>query len=162
MPRVVQRGPVPPEILALSAFDPPSYADLFVAVLPEPMDATPEQLARAAIEGAPAPGRFMAWRLLCGLRLSPPAPGVIGGWRIEARGPTWVRVATRSPLMSANMVFTLDDSRACFATFIRYDQPAAAITWGATVSRVHRRVASSFLAGGLNRLRRQQRASERS
>lgn len=162
MPRVEQRDPVPPEIVALSAFDPPSYADLFVADLPEPMDATPEQLARAAIEGAPASGRFMAWRLLCGLRLAAPAPDVIGGWRIEAQGPTWVRVATRSPLMSANMVFTLEDSRACFATFIRYEQPVAALTWGATVSRVHRRVAPGFLVGGLSRLRRQRRATERS
>lgn len=162
MPRVVQEKVVPGLVLSLSGFDRTDYADLFVASLEQPLPATAEHLARAAIEGASAAGRVMAWRIACRLRLAPPGPGVIGGWRIDGRGPGWIRVATRSPVMSAAMVFTLEESRASFATFIRYDRPVAALTWGATVSRGHRAVAPGFLGAAVGRLQQEQRTHERS
>ena len=150
----VRQRDVPEAILALSTLDPPDYVDLFVATTAEAARTSPEEWARAAMEGAPALGRFVAWRVFCALDLhEQPSPGHIAGWRIDGRGDHWIRMEARSWFMTAQIVFTIDESRVWFATLIRYDRPIAAWIWG-TVANVHRAVAPGFLAGAVRRVER--------
>ena len=69
MPTAVQVHDVPEAIRSLSTFDRPDYVDLFVASAEDASGTSTERWARAAMEGAPAIGRFLAWRVCCGLRL---------------------------------------------------------------------------------------------
>jgi hypothetical protein len=145
---------VPHAILSLSTMDPPDYVDLFVATAPEATRTPPEAWARIAMDGAPALGRFVAWRVLCGLRLhAQPSPDHVAGWKITGRGEHWIRTEARSRLMTAHIVFATEESRVSFATFIRYDRPIAAWTWG-VVSVIHRTVAPGFLRGAVKRVNR--------
>ena len=129
------------------------YIDLFVAGT-HTFGASAEDWARAAVEGAPAAGRFLAWRVACALRLEREGlPGTIGGWRVVDRGEEWIRVEARSWFMTANMVFRVERERVLFATIVRYDHPAGRAIWGG-VSTVHRRVAPDFLRGAVVRMRR--------
>jgi len=147
---VVQVHDVPTSIRSLG--EPHDYVDLFVATVPGAMAASPEEWARATMEGASAVGRFMAWRMVCGLQLhSDPSPDHIAGWRIADRGHDWIRVVARSWFMSAQIVFQIDKESLSFATFVRYDRRIAAAIWG-SASNVHRAVAPDFLASGVRRL----------
>jgi hypothetical protein len=147
---VVQARHVPDEIRGLAA--PHDYVDLFVADATAGA-ATAEQLARAAINGASPVGRFLAWRLVCGLRL-PPSPKRIAGWQIAARGDDWIRLAAASPYLSAQMVFMVEPERMSFATFVRYDRAIGRVIWSAA-SAIHRAAAPGFLRGGVDRIRDQ-------
>lgn len=149
---VVQAHDVPAEIRALA--EPHDYVDLFVASATAGAT-TPDQLARAAIEGASPVGRFLAWRVVCGLRLES-APERIEGWRIAGRGDDWIRLTATSPYMSAQMVFKVEPERMSFATFVRYDRPIGGGIWSAA-SVIHRAAAPGFLRGGVTALRREVR-----
>ena len=145
---------MPEAIRRLSTFDPPDYVDLFVAPADDATSTSPERWARAAMEGAPALGRFLAWEVGCGFRLEhTPAPDRIAGSKVTGCGDDWIRTEARSWFMTGQMVFRIEPTRVWFATFIRYDRPIAALLWGA-LSAVHRRVAPGFLAGAVRRVAR--------
>jgi hypothetical protein len=151
---VVQRRNVPETIRALGSLAKLDYVDLFVATTSEATDASPEQWARAAMERASPAGRFIAWRLLCGLHLEPRrSPEYVAGWKIADRGDNWIRVEASSSFMSARMVFLIDERRASFATFVRYDRPIGALIWGC-VSVIHRAIAPDFLRAAVKRVER--------
>jgi hypothetical protein len=148
---VRRRHDVPQSIRALSTMSPPSYVDLFVADVADATSHSPEQWARAAVEGASEAGRFLAWRAALGLRLSD-APDRIGGWRVGERGDGWIRVEAESWFLTAHMVFVVEPGLVSLATFVRYDRRLGALVWP-PVSAVHRSVAPGFLAGAVHRLR---------
>src|SRR6266566_5833646 len=122
----------------------PPPQDLRTAGQP-PTDKTPEQWARATVEGVHPWARFVAWRVLCGLRLEPrPSPDYLAGWRIADRGDGWIRMEASSWFMTAQIVFHVDEGHVSFATFVRYDKPMAALVWPA-VSIIHRRAVPELL-----------------
>lgn len=143
---------VPDAVRALA--EPHDYVDLFVAAARGASETTPEQWARATMEGAPAAGRFLAWQVICGLHLQP-GPDRIAGWRITGRGVDWIRVAADGRFMSAQIVFRVEATRVAFATFVHYDRQIAAPIWGAA-SVIHRTAAPNFLRGGVRRVARAQ------
>lgn len=154
----VQQREVPEAIRALSTMAPPDYVDLFTATAGRADDTSPEQWARAAMEGAPPAGRFLAWQALLGLRLDlTPSPARVGGWTIADRGDGWIRMEARSWFMTAHIVFRIEPAQVSFATFVRYDRRIAAVVW-TPVSAIHRRVAPGFLAGAVRRIDRSRRA----
>lgn len=125
------------------------YVDLFVADVPHARERTAEQWARATMEGASAVGRFLAWQTLLALRLDhSPSPDRIAGWRIAHRGEGWIRVEASSWHTEASMVFSIEEERVLFATFLRYRKPPAALIWGG-LSAVHRAAAPGFLRNGV-------------
>lgn len=138
------------------------YVDLYTTHI-APTHTSAEQLARAAYEGASAWGRFLAWRVFLGLRLDPHpwmpptvprgAPDHLAGWTIVDRGATWIRIQASSWFMTAFCVFEVDQGRASFATFVRYDRWAARLVW-TPVSIIHRRLAPDVLRAGVKRLER--------
>jgi hypothetical protein len=157
VPTAVQEHDVPEAIRSLGTFDPPDYVDLFVAPADDATSTSPEGWARAAMEGAPAVGRFLAWEVGCGFRLERTAAADrVAGWRIVGRGDDWIRTEARSWFMTAQIVFRIEPARVSFATFVRYDRAIAALVWG-TLSAVHRRVAPDFLGGAVRRVARARR-----
>jgi len=95
-----------------------------------------------------------AIRSLSGLRLeSRPSPEHLAGWKIADRGDDWIRMEARSWFMTAHIVFHVDEGRVSFATFIRYDQPMAALVWP-LVSIIHRRAVPDLLRYAVKRINR--------
>jgi hypothetical protein len=155
----VQEHCVPEAIRSLTTFEPLDYVDLFVAPAEDAMGTSAEEWARAAIEGAPAVGRFLAWQVCCALRLQhAPSSDRIAGWSIAGRGSDWIRLEAESWFMTAQMVFRVERGRVSFATFIRYDRPIAALIWG-MASIAHRQVAPGFVHGAVRRVARMRRAT---
>jgi hypothetical protein len=153
-PAVTQQHDVPDAIRSLSSFEGPYYVDLFTATTRGPADKTPEQWVRTAIEGAPPIGRFLAWQIVCGLRLErQPSPDHVGGWKITDRGDNWIRLEASGWFMSAQIVFKVDEGKVSFATFVGYDRPLAAIAWP-SIARIHRAVAPDFLRRAVRRIER--------
>lgn len=139
-----------------------NYVDLYTAPI-KAVHASAEQLARAAFEESSAWGRFLAWRVFLGLGLEPRpwmpptvprgAPDYLAGWKIVDRGDTWIRIQASSWFMTAFCVFEIDEGRASFATFVRYDRPVGRLVW-TPVSAIHRRLALDVLRAGVRRLER--------
>ena len=104
-------------------------------------DRSPEQWARAAWEGAPAPLRWFmlaGWRLVLGLRLGPrPSRDHILGWHIVERDAGSVACQLRSGFLSARNTFRKADGMLRWSTFVTYDRPIARVIWP-PVSVIHR------------------------
>ena len=102
---------------------------------------TPEQWARAAWEGAPAPLRWFmlaGWRFVLGLRLGPrPSPDHILGRRIIDRRHDETVCQLRSSFLEAYNAFRLVDGRLVWSTFVIYERPIASVIWP-PVSLLHR------------------------
>jgi hypothetical protein len=149
----VRQRTIPAAIRALDTL-PSDYADVFTATTSEAADTSPERWARVALEGASPAGRFIAWRVLLGLRLEPrPSPDYVAGWKIAGRGDGWIRLEASSWFMTANIVFQVDDGHVSFATLIRYDRRIAALVW-TPVSAVHRQLAPDVLRHAVRRINR--------
>lgn len=156
----VQVHAVPEGVRLLCPFE-ADYVDMFAVDAAQARRTPPEQWARAIMEGAPAAGRFLAWRLLCSLRLRQgQSPDHVAGWSIADRGATWIRMEASSWFITASIVFALEDETILFATFVRYDRLVGALVW-TPVSVVHRRVAPAFLGGGVRRVERARRSAAR-
>jgi hypothetical protein len=100
VPTVVQQRNVPDAIRSLSTLESPDYVHVFT-VASAVTDKSPEQWARATVEGLSPWGRLVAWRVLCGLRLeSRPSPEHLAGdhyHRVCPCGHRWVeRVASNT------------------------------------------------------------------
>jgi hypothetical protein len=128
-PAVVQRD-APAAIRALSPIAEPDYLDLFVLTADGVADRSAEQWARAAFETVAGRTGQAVWRGIVGLRLSHrPAPDRVAGWRIAERGDRWVRLAARGWMLTAHVIFHVEDDRLSVATVIRYDRRIAAALW---------------------------------
>ena len=130
MPTVFQQPNVPKTIRSLSTLDSPDYVDLFTVTTDGAAGRSPEQWARAGIEDAAGLAGQFVWRVLCGLRLRRrPSPDYVGGWKIADRGDNWIRLEAASWFMTAHIVVQVEVGQLSLATFIRYDQPMAALVW---------------------------------
>lgn len=153
VPIVVQQHNVPEAICALDALA-SDYVDVFTATASTATNTSPERWARAALEGASPMGRFIAWRVLLGLRLEPrPSSDYVAGWEIVDRGEGWIRIEASSWFMTANIVFQVGAGEVSFATFIRYDRRVAALVW-TPVSIIHRQLAPDVLRHAVMRIDR--------
>jgi hypothetical protein len=149
---VFQQRTVPDTIRVLSALERIDYVDLFTATAPDAKDRSPEQWARAAMEGASAAGRFIAWQVILGLRLERrPSPDHVAGWKIADRGDGWIRFEASSWFLTARIVCRVEDGHVSVATFLRYDRPVAALVWPA-LSGFHRRAMPGLLRHAVRRL----------
>jgi hypothetical protein len=136
---------IPEAIWAVGKLANADYVDLFTATATNVAVTSPEGWARAAFEKAPRVARFVAWRVILGLRLaSTPSPNDVAGWKIAERGDGWIRIEARSWFMTAHCVFHVDDRRVAFATFVRYDRRIGGLVWR-PVSAVHRKAAVGVL-----------------
>lgn len=94
---------------------------------------SPEQWARAAWEGAPAPLRWLmvaGWRLVLGFRPGPQhSPDHILGWRIIDRGPDEIVCQLRSRFLNAHNMFRKVNGTLVWSTFVTYERPIARAIW---------------------------------
>jgi hypothetical protein len=154
VPPVAWQRDVPESIRSLVGLTSPDYVDLFTARTNEASEKSAEDWARVALEEAPDHLRLavvLAQRLVLGLRLGPRrSPDYILGWKIADRGDRWVRTEAASWMMTASLVFKVDEAELSVATSVRYDRRMAALVWP-PISIVHRKV-------GLALMRRAQRA----
>jgi hypothetical protein len=137
---------IPQAIRSLDTFDRPDYADVFTVTTRGARDKSPEQWARAVLEGTPL-GRSARsfWRLL-GLRLGPrDSADHVQGWRIAGRGDDWMRVETASWFMTGHAVVRVDEGHVSVALFLRFDRPVAALVW-LPVGVMHRRGVPAMLS----------------
>ncbi|WP_050997227.1 MULTISPECIES: DUF2867 domain-containing protein [Frankia] len=92
---------------------------------------------RAVLEGAPAPVRWFlraGWRFVLGLRLGPvSSPRHVLGWPIVAREPDVVRLATDSPLVSAELVLRVRPAAISLTTSVTFTRRAARLLWAAAL-----------------------------
>ena len=142
---------VPEPMRSLHALDRVDYVDDSTLHTPAATDWSPEQWARAVLEGGPSVRRygFIPWRVLLGLRLGPSyTPGYMHGWRITGRGDDWIRVEASSWLMTCNAVTLVADGAVSVALFVRYDHPLTPLWWGRMLSGVHRRLMPGLLHEG--------------
>lgn len=123
-------GPVPESIRDLTTLRDPDYWDLFTIGTRGLSIGSAEEWARALVEGAAGLGGQFVYRVLLGLRLAwRSSPEHVGGWKIERRGETWVRVEASSWLLTAQVIVQVDDDRVSVATLIHELRPVAALVW---------------------------------
>src|SRR5207247_446134 len=119
VPAVTWQRDVPEPIRSLGGLANPDYLDLFTATTNEESVRTAEDWARAVLEEVPYHSRlavFVAQRVLLGLRLGPRrSPDYIHRWKIAARGEDWVRIEAASWMMSAALVFKVDEGQLSLA-----------------------------------------------
>ena len=153
MPTVSQQRNVPAAIRSRSTLASPDYVDLFTVTTDAAAGGSPEQWARAGLEDAAGLAGQFVWRVLCGLRLEQwPSPDYVAGWKIADRGDSWIRLEATSWFMTAQLVVHVDDGQLSMATFIRYDQPVAALVWP-PLSAGHRFAMPGLLRGTVRAMR---------
>jgi hypothetical protein len=149
MPPVAWQRDVPESMRPLGGLANPDYLDLFTATTDEASERPAEDWARIVLErvmpGYLRLGVFVAQRLLLGLRLGPRrSPDYIAGWKIADRGDSWVRIEAASWMMTASLVFKVDEAQLSWASFARYDRRVAALVWPPG-SIVHRKVGLALM-----------------
>jgi Protein of unknown function (DUF2867) len=144
----VRQIALPPDARARSTLPHVDYADAFVVDTDGAPDRTPEEWARAILEGAPAATRRVltsGW-LALGLRVgaAPPGESVLG-WEVRRSTADHLLLGARSHAgMPAELLFERRDKTLLFATLVRYENPAVRALW-AGVMPVHLRVVRSLL-----------------
>lgn len=134
---------VPESVRALSALPEIDYADLFT--IATNVSRTPEQWARRMFGDVPSIGERVIWRGFLGLRLSRErSPETVAGWRIADRGEDWIRLATESWFLSANLVVVATGGHVSLATFLHYDRFPGHVVWP-PLSAVHRALVPDLL-----------------
>src|SRR4051812_42558896 len=100
---VVGVGGLPEALRAADTFERIDYVDHCTVDVAGASERTPEEWARAVLEGTPLGKRARTfWRVL-GLRLGPPgSPDHVQGWRIADRGPDWIRAETSAWFATAH------------------------------------------------------------
>lgn len=150
---------IPDEIRALAPPDGYDYVDLFVLTTTGAAEHSAETWARTALEDSPRIGRFLAWEMLCQLRLDVRrSPEQLAGWKVTERGDDSITMDAAGWFMAARMVFHVVGERVSFATFVRYERGIGA-RWWPQVATVHRKVAPRMLRAAGSRIRRAGRAS---
>jgi hypothetical protein len=136
-----------------TGFDGYDYFDLWAATTPEAMSRTPEDWARATMEGSNRAGRFLAWQTVLSLQLGK-GQDTIAGWRIIERTDHSIVAEARSWFMTAHAVFHVSPGQVWYGVFVRYDRSIGRLLWGATMAAAHRALAPGFLAAGVHRANR--------
>jgi hypothetical protein len=141
---------IPEAIRSLDTLAHPDYADLFTVSTSGATDRSPEEWARAVLEGtALGESARSLWRLL-GLRLGPrDSADHVQGWKIADRGDTWIRLQTASWFMTAHAVVQVEDGHVSVALFLRFDRAIAVLVW-VPVGVMHRRGVPTMLRQALN------------
>lgn len=153
-PIVVERHDSPAEVRALTTLRKVDYTDLFTVSAPGARERTAEEWGRIALEGASPSGRFIAWQVLCGLRLdTEPSPNRVAGWRIAGKGDDWLRLEAASWFMTVHAVVHVEDEQVSIGLFIHYDRAAGGLIWP-PLSVVHRRLMPGLLRGAVIRMSR--------
>jgi hypothetical protein len=156
-PTVEQARTAPDAIRSLTTMTSPDYVDLFTVTAPGASDGSAEQWARSALERASRAGRFIAWQVLCGLRLEThPSPDRVAGWKVAAKDDNWIRLEASSWFMTAHAVVYVEDDRVSVALFIRYDRAAGALVWS-PISVIHRQLMPAVLQAAARRMSRGRR-----
>ncbi|WP_263253950.1 hypothetical protein [Saccharopolyspora rosea] len=123
---------IPDDVGQHTTLQRPDYHDAF-SVPPGALAGLPAEavLRRVLEQSRPALRRFVrtGWRFGLGFPLAPfPAPGHVLGWPISASTPQAVT----------------GDHAVVFATFVRYEHPAASVLWAAA-GPLHRRIVPALL-----------------
>lgn len=109
------------------------------------VEATPEQWARAMFGDTPDAGEQLIWRGLLGFRLRQDrSPDTVGGWRVTARAPGWIRLESDSWLLTGNMLVRTAEQQVSLTTLLEYRRLLGRLQW-AWLSPVHRRLAPRLL-----------------
>ena len=157
-PSVVREHEIPGPIRAASEMTDPDYIDLFTVPVTNPQGLSPERCARLGLETASRLGRFVAWEVLCALRLhTEPSPDRVAGWRIADRGDDWIRLEASSWYMTAHVVVHVDDHRLAIALFVSYNHPLGRVLWP-PISIVHRRAMPGLMRHTARMIARQRTA----
>jgi hypothetical protein len=155
-PGTVRQVAVSPPARALSTLSRVDYEDAFLVETGPEEDRTPEQWARAMVEGAPATMQRSlrrSWFAL-GLRLgSARDDRLVLGWRLRRSGPDFALFGAGSRIgMPAELLFQRQGHTLLFATFVRLGNPIVRLVW-AGVAPGHRRVVAHLLAQAVRRSR---------
>ncbi|GAA4833235.1 hypothetical protein GCM10025787_10780 [Saccharopolyspora rosea] len=134
---------IPDDVGQHTTLQRPDYHDAF-SVPPGALAGLPAEavLRRVLEQSRPALRRFVrtGWRFGLGFPLAPfPAPGHVLGWPISASTPQAVTGDQRSRLLTVQLVLHTSDHAVVFATFVRYEHPAASVLWAAA-GPLHRRI----------------------
>lgn len=134
---------IPDDVRQRSTLHRPDYQDAFGVPPGALAGLSAEAVLRRVLEQSrPALRRFVrtGWRFGLGFPLAPfPAPGHVLGWPISASTPQAVTGDQRSRLLTAQLVLRTSEHAVVFATFVRYEHPAASALW-AVVGPLHRRI----------------------
>jgi len=149
----VRRIAVPPTARALSTLADIDYADAFL--VETGTASSPEQCARAVLDGAPLAVRAnlqFGWSAI-GLR---PAIGrarkSILGWEIRASTPEFVLLGRDSLIgMPGELLFKRERDAVLFCTFVQHKTMVARPTWAAIESS-HLRIVGDLLEQAAHRL----------
>lgn len=142
---VVQQHEIPAKIRAASGMSDPDYVDLFTVAATNPEDLSPEQCARRGLESASRVGRFVAWQVLCALRLqTQPSTEHVAGWKIAERGDDWIRLEASSWYMTAHVIVQVANDRLSIGLFVGYNHHLGRVLWP-PISVVHRRAMPGLL-----------------
>ncbi|MGA7051038.1 MAG: hypothetical protein WBZ37_07140 [Mycobacterium sp.] len=134
----VRQIEVPIALRALCTLPRIDYADTFVLET-RPGDArTPEEWARAILEGAPAALRIkllLGWSAI-GLKVTyGHSARAVLGWEVRASGPEFVLLGADSRIgMPGQLLFKPERDVLVFATFVQQDNSVARGVWAATES----------------------------
>jgi hypothetical protein len=139
--RLVGVREVPEAVRSLTTFAEPDYVDLFTIRTPLAGQRSAEGWARAVLEEAALSRRNarILWRMM-GLRLGPPqSPKHVQGWRIAARGDTWIRAEASSWYVSGQALCLVEDGQVSVSLSLRYEHPLVARLVWALIADPHQR-----------------------
>ena len=151
---MVREAELPADAAALTTLQRLDYHDCFVVEGMDRRDRTPEEWARAIVEGAsPKMRRTLrtAWPAL-GVKLGPAdAPELVLGWPIRRSTPDHVLLGTDSRAgFSAELLLKLEQPTLLFATLVQLHNPLARGLW-ALITAGHQRTVRYVLARGVTR-----------
>jgi hypothetical protein len=130
------------------------YADAFEVEVSEGDTRSPEQVVRAAVDGASSISLVIpVHRWVLGFRLGPrSSPDHLFGWRIVTSEPDVVRLEAEGPLMRGIIVGTrVSKTRAVLTTYVTYVQRGRARVVWTFVGPLHRMIAPRLLKRGVSR-----------
>jgi len=130
------------------ADDRPGYVDTSEVSLWAGESRSAEHWSRALFEEAPRPIPWFlsaGWRIVLGLRLGPRrSPGHVLGWRITSNESDEIRLESRSPLMTAQLVLRTSPTTTVLTTNVYFRSRLAHPIW-AVVAPIHRQVVPYLL-----------------
>ncbi len=120
----------------------PDYASSFAIEFPGAAHESPEQWARAILEGAPPLLRWfvlLGWKVVLRLRLAPRGPDTVAGWTISTSTSDSITLEVQSGSLAARKVLLVDRDRLTLTTYVWYQRRAGRVIWS-TLAPVHHRV----------------------
>lgn len=140
----VRRIEITDDIRAVDTLAQPDYGSAFELSVQDATARSPEQWARANLEGAPWVVRWflqVGWVLALGVHLGPrSSPDYVLGNRIAHSSPETIILELQSRLLTAHNTVLVQGSRVRWATFVRYKKPMARALWSVATLIHHRMV----------------------